>query len=208
MKKQTQNAKGKEKESQKDEEGEAKENESEDKPQTEEVEKVKKARKMAPKFVPEMLNDKQKGLASLYKRVDKLDQNVTKGDKESLAILMRIYQQWIFQLFPADFGDMCSKLNQLPAVKKIVKTYVFEKKGFGTGVANRILSNFIDDENDENENNDNENYQPEDQAQEKSHFLDDNNDTDIDIADGLDNNSEQPNSQTIEILDFIGEESQ
>lgn len=186
-----------------------KKNGTENKPQAEEEEKVKKARKVAPKFVPDMLNDPQKGLESLYKRVGRLDENTVKGNKESLAILMRIYQQWVFQLFPADFGDMCNKLNSLPSVKKIVKSFVFDKKGFNS-ISDRILDSFAFDEDDEKEKNDEENLQPS-QEQEKTHFLDDNNnddDIDISITDNFDNNSYQPESQTTEILDFIGQDAE
>lgn len=171
---------------------------TEDKPPAEEEEKVKKARKVAPKFSPEMLNDPNKGIEALYKRVEKLNDKNIKGNKESLAILMQIYQKWIFQLYNADFGDMCYKLNKLPSVKKIVKSFVFDKKGFNS-ISDRILDNFIDDDDDENQKNDEENFKPP-PPQGESHFLDDN---DIDISD-----NGQPESQTSEILDFIGLESQ
>lgn len=188
------------------EESNQKDNKEEtEKQPTEEEEKVKKARKVAPKFTPEMLNDPNTGLEALFKRVQRLDENTIKGNKESLDILMKIYQKWIFQVFPADFGDMCSKLNQLPAVKKIVKNFVFDKKGFNS-ISSRILDNFIDSDDDENEKKDEENFQPP-PNQEKSRFLDEDDDIDLSIPDNFDKNT-PTDSQTSEILDFIGQDSQ
>ena len=171
---------------------------------------VKKARRLAPKFNAQSLLDPEKGLDALYKKVERLNHNIIHGDKESLAMLMRIYQQWIFQLFPADFGDMCWKLNETSAVKNIVRNYVFEKKG--RTIVERILDdeNFIDNDdenNDENEYNGNSI---------QSRYLDDDDDDDIELANNqsnqISNNNPVPENNDSsnkegEILDVIGRES-
>ena len=164
------------------------------------TEKPQKARKVAPKFSPESLNDPTIGLSALYKKVERLNSNTIRGDKESLSMLMRIYQQWIFQLFPADFGDMCNKLNSLPTVKRIVRNFIFDKKGFSIQANDRLLEDFLGEEN-EDEKNENEEQVPKPTA--PQNFLDDDDIPDID----LNEIAEKKENEPMEILDLLSAEN-
>ena len=90
---------------------------------------LKKARKPIPKLEASTLTDERRGLKPLYNKLLSLDDNSLSGDKESLALLMRIYQQWLYGVFPGDFGDMCWKLPERKGVKGIVRDFVYDIKG-------------------------------------------------------------------------------
>ncbi|OHT06537.1 hypothetical protein TRFO_25423 [Tritrichomonas foetus] len=143
--------------------------EGEDKNKKEEEVVIKKARKVAPKFNPATLNDPEKGLEALYKKIDRLNPNIVHGDKESLSMLMRIYQQWLYQVFPADFGDMCWKISDMGPVKSAVRNFVFDKKGIErSGFDREIGNSFVDDDE---APQDEEAYK--EPPQQSSRFLDD-----------------------------------
>lgn len=97
--------------------------------ESEEPAKPKRTRKPVPKFEAEMLTDPNKGMAALYRKMQKLDDSQLVGDKERLAWLMRTYQQWLYQLFPADFRDMCWALPDRKGVKATVRDFVFDMRG-------------------------------------------------------------------------------
>jgi hypothetical protein len=94
-----------------------------------EEQKAKRARRVVPTFQAGMLNDPQKGLATLLHRFEKLDDSAFDGSPESLALMMRTYQGWLYNLFPADFGDMCWKIADRKQVKSIVRDFVWDKRG-------------------------------------------------------------------------------
>jgi hypothetical protein len=111
-----------------------------------EAPKVKRARRVAPAFQPSMLSDPQKGLQALLHRFEKFDDSALDGSRESLALMMRTYQGWLYNLFPADFGDMCWKIGDRKNVKLIVRDFVWDKKGF-----NRTIRRDTDPDGSDNE---------------------------------------------------------
>ncbi|KAH0785733.1 hypothetical protein GPJ56_010295 [Histomonas meleagridis] len=97
---------------------------------------VAKKRKVRPKFDANLLNDPKIGLEKLMRLFDKFDEVNPLEGKEGLAIMMRYYQQWLYHIFPADFGDMCWKIDQFPGTKKICRNFVDDKKGYDRFVGN------------------------------------------------------------------------
>jgi hypothetical protein len=92
-------------------------------------EKVKRARRVVPTFEASMLTDPQKGLELLLRKFEKMDETALDGSRESLSLMMRTYQSWLYHLFPADFGDMCWKIADRKNVKGVVRDFVWDKKG-------------------------------------------------------------------------------
>jgi hypothetical protein len=99
-------------------------------------EKPKRARRVLPTFQASMLSDPDKGLECLLRKFERMDDASLDGSRESLALLMRTYQAWLYGLFPADFGDMCWKMGDRKGVKNIVRDFVFDKKGFSRFIGN------------------------------------------------------------------------
>jgi hypothetical protein len=99
-------------------------------------EKPKRARRVLPTFQASMLSDQDKGLEHLLRKFERIDDASLDGSRESLALLMRTYQGWVYDLFPADFGDMCWKMGDRKGVKNIVRDFIFDKKGFSRFIGN------------------------------------------------------------------------
>lgn len=89
----------------------------------------KRARRVIPKFEVSMLTNPTTGLAPFYEKCKRLDDASLSGDKESLAMVMRMYQQWFYRMFPADFGDMCWRVSSVKGVKSAVRDFVFDLRG-------------------------------------------------------------------------------
>jgi hypothetical protein len=72
---------------------------------------VKHTRRVIPTFEASILNDPQKGLQSLLHKLEKIEDSALDAYRESVSLMMRIYQGWVYNLFTADFGDMCWKMD-------------------------------------------------------------------------------------------------
>ena len=101
----------------------------ENEPEQEEEKKPKRTRRPIPKFEAAMLTDPEKGMAAFYRKMQKLKDSELTGDKERLAWLMRMYQQWLYRLFPADFRDMCWTIGDRKGVKATVRDFIYEARG-------------------------------------------------------------------------------
>lgn len=158
--------------------------------QATEKEKPTKARKQTPKFESKLLLDKNKGFEKLLKMFNKFDENKPLEGKEGLAIMMRYYQQWFYQLYPADFGDMCEKIDQFNGVKNICREFVDDRNGYSRYVQN------IEEENESTNDNNKDNK--------NKSFLDD--DDDIEFVKGNNNQNHEDPEVEAEILDLIGDQ--
>jgi hypothetical protein len=58
--------------------------------------KVKRAHRVLPTFEASMLNDPQKGLQSLLHKLEKIEDSALDGSRESLSLIMRTYQGWLY----------------------------------------------------------------------------------------------------------------
>ena len=145
--------------------------------QVTEKEKPTKSRKQTPKFDPKLLLDKDKGIEKLLRMFNKFDQGNPLEGKECLTIMMRYYQQWFYQLYPADFGDMCEKIDQFNGMRNICREFVDDRNGYSRYVQN------IEDETESTNNKDNE----------IKSFLDDDDDDDMELV--KDNNQTHENTQ-------------
>ena len=147
-------------------------------------EKVRKPRKIAPRFTAELLLDETRGLEALYQKVEKLDPDIMTGTKENLQTLMEIYQKWLFQLFPADFNDMCWKIADYQGVRNIVRSFVLNLQDSSLIIQEPNQEN-AEPPGDNTQGNENESQEPNEN--------------------GIENHQEEEESQPL-ILDLLGEE--
>lgn len=162
-----------------------------------------KPRRQARKFEANLLLDKDRGLEKLLRMFGKFDQSAPLEGREGLAIMMRYYQQWLYQLYPADFGDMCEKIGGYNGVRNICREFVDDRNGSG-----RYIQNIEDGEETGNtENNSNQS------------FLDDDDDLEVvneEEGGSVENKQVTPTNQNVEpqedpevdaeILDLIGDQ--
>jgi hypothetical protein len=91
---------------------------------------------------------------------------------------MRTYQGWLYNLFAADFGDMCWKIGDRQHVKSVVRDFVWDKKG----VSRVLPRGRVETESDE---------EPPPPAPPRRDFLDDAEDPVPEILDLFDYKSSQ-----------------
>ena len=75
--------------------------------------KTTKKRKLAPKFTPEMLLDKDKGLTAVFRSFQKIPFQGKGHETSDLRRLLNKYREWAHTLVPeTDFGDFVAKLEK------------------------------------------------------------------------------------------------
>ena len=110
-----------------------------------EEERPKRARRAIPKFELANLQDPEKGLSYFWQKCERLPDTSLAGDRESLSLLMRMYQHWLYRLFPADFGDMCWKIADRKGVKAYVRNFTFDVRGIDAAFGTNEDSDLNDD---------------------------------------------------------------
>ena len=104
-----------------------------------EIEKPKKIRNTRPKFDTKLLSNEEKGIQLLKKKLENFNPLKCTSEKEALNILMKKYQLWLYQLYPADFEDMCWKLIKTICIKSTIQQKIYKFKGI-----NRIIGEEIE----------------------------------------------------------------
>lgn len=167
----------------------------ENKQTDESAEKIqpKKPRKSRPKFTANLLLDETNGLSALYRRVARFDPDIMTGSKENLQTLMNVYQKWLFQLYPADFNDMCWKISNYKGVRHNIQEFVFNIRE----ASSSLKTNSEQPENQPKEEQSEENTQ----KSEQSNPIQISDEIRVPIEPSEPHEEIQPH-----ILDFLGEE--
>ena len=89
--------------------------------------KTRKVRSI--KFTPEMLINREKGLAALHKKLENFQPSKYPSQKEAFHQLMKIYQRWAYRMYPAEFLDTCWKIAGTSGCKTAVRNFIYELNG-------------------------------------------------------------------------------
>ena len=111
-------------------------NNEEEKPKDEEEKKEEvnddetpKKKRKSTRFEAQFLLDPEKGIQSLYQKIQKFNPDKYPTKNEAFHSMMRIYQRWAFRLYPGEFSDTCWKIANTSGTKTLVRNFIYESNG-------------------------------------------------------------------------------